>query len=287
VGPKVVSICLGVEGWVAFCSWFAFLSMRHRVKIDVEVKLLFKIVSDMRPIEQFENDLDRFGKHALPYAVRDTLNTAAYKTSDLAKRNISRKFTERNTFTKRSVRFQKTFARRIDQMESVVGSTQEYMAKQEEGFTQQKTGKHGVAIPTSAAAGQGQARKRTRKLQRRNWLNMIKPPSARVRGRGRTVIAVRDAVTSGSRVVFITKRNDPWRRPTGFYRVLGGRKKGSGWPKGAKLQMIYSAKRPTVRTAPHRWLEPATAVIAKKLDTIYRDAVIRQIKINRSFRDRG
>jgi hypothetical protein len=51
--------------------------------------------------------------------------------------------------------------------------------------------------------------------------------------------------------------------------------------------MIYSAERPTVLTSPHRWLEPATAVIVKKLDTIYRDAVIRQIKINRSLRDRG
>ena len=248
---------------------------------------MFTVKMDQRPIEQLVNDLDRFGKQAVPYAVRDSLNTAAYKTSAEAKENIGDFFIERNTWTRRSVRYQKTFSRDINHMESSVGSTEEYMAEQETGFTQTKSGKHGVAIPTAAAAGQGEARTRTRRLQRRNWLSQVKPPRARVRGKGQTVLAVRAAVQSGKRVVFVDQQNDPWNRPTGFYRVIGGRKTRSGWPTGAKLRMIYGADKPTVRTPPHSWLEPATERVTKQFDEIYRDAIIRQIRIQRCFRDRG
>ena len=53
---------------------------------------MFTISMDKRPIEQLEYDLEKFSERALPYAVRDTLNTAAYKTSDLARRNAKRVF---------------------------------------------------------------------------------------------------------------------------------------------------------------------------------------------------
>jgi hypothetical protein len=248
---------------------------------------MFTIEMDKRPIEQLENDLDRFGKQALPYAAKDTLNTAAYKSSDLAKRNLDRVFTQRNTWTKRSIRYQRVIGRDIRTMESAMGSTLEYMRLQEEGFTQHKSGKHGVAIPTGAAAGQMGAKKRTRRLQRKNWLANVSPARGRGRGKGSTVTAVRDAVETGRRVVFIDSPSDHYGRPTGFYRVVGGRKGGHGWPKGAKLQMIYSVERSSVRTDPHKWMESPVRLIMKNIGKIYRDALIRQIRINRSFRNRG
>jgi hypothetical protein len=248
---------------------------------------MFTIDFDLRPIEQLEKDLDRFGKRAMPYAIRDTLNTTAYKAAEFAKENIGRKFIERNSFTRRSIQYEKTFARDIDQMKSAVGSVQEYMAKQEEGFTRQKSGPHGVAIPTSAAAGQGEARVRTRRLQRRNWLSQVNPPKNRIRGPGRTVSAVREAIKSGKRVVFIDKRYDQWDRPTGFYRVLGGRKSARGWPTGAKLRMLYSVDKPSVRTEAHKWMDPSVDKVVRKFPEIYREAVIRQIEIQRCFRNRG
>lgn len=239
---------------------------------------------DTRPLIQLENDLDRFGKHAMPYAARDTLNTAAFKTSDLAKRNISRKFIERNTWTRRSAGYTKTFARDIDRMESEAGSTQSYMRQQEEGFTQRKSGTHGVAVPTAAAAGQGRARVRTRRLQKKNWLAQVSPVSNRKRG---TVYAVRKAVQTGRRVVHIASSSDHYGRPSGFYRVVGGSKRGRGWPKGAKLQLIYGTEKASIRVEPNKWLDPSARFVMRDLDKIYRDAINRQIRINRSFRDRG
>lgn len=245
---------------------------------------MFSIDIDKKALIQLENDLDRFGKNALPIAVRDTLNNIAFKSSDLAKRNLSRVFIERNTWTRRSIGYRRAVGRNIDMMLSEMGSTLEYMRLQEEGFVQRKSGKHGVAIPTNAAAGQLGASKRTRRLQRKNWLNQVNPPRPIVRRKGRTVAAVREAVETGKRVVFIDSRSDHYGRPTGFYRVIGGRKGGRGWPSGAKLQMIYSAEKPSVRTEPHRWIESPVKLVMRNIDKIYRDALIRQIRINRSFR---
>jgi hypothetical protein len=246
---------------------------------------MFRLSMDQRPLEQMEKDLDRFGKQALPYAIRDTLNAAAFQTAEMAKDEIGHRFIERNAYTRRSVRYKKTFSRDIKRMESSAGSVQEYLQKQEEGFTESKSGKHGVPIPSSAAAGQMGARLRTRKLQRKNWLSSINLSSSRVKGRGRTVVAVRDAVESGRRVVFIDGRSDHYGRPTGMYRVVGGRKGGRGWPKGARLQLIYDLERSSVRTKAHPWLEPATKKVTVNLDKLYRDALIRQIRLQRSFRN--
>jgi hypothetical protein len=247
---------------------------------------MFSLEMDKRPIEQLENDLDRFGKRALPYAVRDTLNSAAYYTSVEAKENIGRQFIERNAFTRRSVQYRKTFSKDISRMESSAGSVQEYLRRQEEGFVESSSGKHGVSIPTSAAAGQIGARKRTRRLQKKNWMSSIHLRSSRSKGTGRTVAAVRLAVQTGQRVVFIDRRDDLFGRPTGFYRVIGGRKGGRGWPKGAKLEMIYDSERSSVTINPHPWVSPAADKTSRNLDKLYRDALIRQILLQRSFRYR-
>lgn len=247
---------------------------------------MFTLKMDQRPLEQLENDLDRFGKQALPYAIRDTLNAAAFQTAEMAKEEISHKFIERNTYTRRSVRYKKTFSRDINRMESYAGSIQPYMRQQEEGFTEHKSGKHGVPIPSSAASGQMGSRLRTRRLQRKNWLSSINLSSSRVKGRGRTVASVRDAVDTGKRVIFIDSRSDHYGRPTGLYRVVGGRKGGRGWPTGARLQLIYDLERSSVRTKAHPWLEPATNKVTVNIDKLYRDALIRQIRLNRSFRNR-
>jgi hypothetical protein len=247
---------------------------------------MLTISLDKKPLEQLENDLDKFGKNALPYAVRNTLNTLAYEASKEAKDEVGRQFTERNKFTRNSIRFRKTFARNIDAMESSIGSTQEYMRSQEEGFTIHKKGKHGVPIPTSAAAGQMGASKRTKRLQRKNWMSQINLTKRVATGRGATIAAVRRAVKSGKRVVFIDSKNDLWGRPTGLYRIIGGRTKDRGWPRGAKLRMIYDMERTSAHTRAHHWLRPAVDKTIPKAGEIYRDEIIKQIERQQLFRSR-
>lgn len=249
---------------------------------------MFSMKMEDRPLIQLENDLDRFGGHALPYATRDTMNTVAFQSSVLAKKNVKRKFIARNKWTERSVQFQKTFSRDIDNMESEMGSVQEYMREQEEGFTRHKKGKHGVVIPTGAAAGQMGTRRRTRRLQKKNWMASVNPEKGNGQtGMQRIVDSVRNAVTTGNRTIFLKSSDDTWRRTTGIYRVIGGKKNTTrGWPRGAKLQLLYQIEKPSVRTDPHPWMELPVKVAMKNLDKIYRDALIRQIRINRSFRNR-
>jgi hypothetical protein len=245
---------------------------------------MFTLTIDTKGLEEACKGIKILGERAIPFAVRDTLNKAAWETFNGSRDEIGRRFFERNTWTRKSVRFKQAKGRDIGRMQSEVGSLQAYMRDQETGFTRHKKGIHGVAIPTSAAAGEGQVRKRTKVIQRRNYLNRIKPPQGRVRGKSRSIVAIKEAVKSGKRTVFINQAEDQWGRPTGFYRVLGGRRKGGRWPKGAKLQMIYSTERATVRTAPHPWLGPATERVVKNLDRIFRDAIERQIQLVRELR---
>lgn len=93
-------------------------------------------------------------------------------------------------------------------------------------------------------------------------------------------MAVQAAVASGQRVVFL-----PLRHP-GLYRVLGGRQTDMGWPKGAKLKLLYSLEDSSITTEPRRWLEPSAKLVVRKREEYYRKAILRQIERNRLFRDK-
>jgi len=244
---------------------------------------MLTISMDKRPIESLENDLDKFHDRALPYAARDCINNLAYETHRIAKKNAGRLMVMRNTFTSRSIQFEKTQSLDMRRMESAAGSLQEYMREQEEGFTRHKKGKHGVPVPTSFAAGQEGAVPRSKPIRRVNWMNRLRMARGR-RGaatKGQDIVlAVQNAIATGDRVVFLPLRHK------GIYRVLGGRKTDRGWPKGAKLKMLYSLDDATITTEPRRWLEPSAKLVISKRAEYYRQAVIRQIERNRLFRDK-
>ena len=126
-------------------------------------------------IDDLEKDLKTFKRSALPFATRETLNQTAYHGRLIGRRVVQEKFTERNKWTRNSIRFKKTTGTLdIDQQESEVGSTEAYMRTQEEGGAERKKHKHGVAIPTSYAAGQGRSKGRTRLPRGKHKLKNIK-----------------------------------------------------------------------------------------------------------------
>jgi hypothetical protein len=244
---------------------------------------MLRIKMDTLPIEQLENELDKFGSKTFPHAVRDTLSITAYEASKEAKEQANRVFTMRNQYTARSIRYTRARGRVVNQMESAVGSVQEYMREQEEGFTRRGRGKHGVAVPTSYAAGQEGAKPRTKPIRRTNWLQRLKMARSKRRAASvaqEIVQAAREAVATGRRTLYL-----PLRHP-GLYRIVGGRKTGRGWPRGAKLKILYSLEDRSVRTEAHPWLEPAVRVVLTRQDEYYRRALLRQIEINWQFRNR-
>ena len=252
---------------------------------------MFRIKMDEAPIEVLENELNKFGERTFPHAVRDYLNITAFEASKEAKETANMVFTMRNQYTTRSIRYERAMGLNIQAMKSAVGSVQEYMREQEEGFTRRGQGKHGVAIPTSYSAGQDGSIPRTKMIKRKFWLSRLKVSEdirEKYSNTKQSVLRrVQEAVESNTRIIFLGIRGvKNYRYKKGFYRVVGGRKVKRGWPTGAKLRLLYEVERSSVRTDPHKWLEPTVAIIMKRQDEYYRRALIRQIERQRQFRSR-
>ena len=244
---------------------------------------MFRIKMDEAPIEVLENELNKFGERTFPHAVRDYLNITAFEASKEAKETANMVFTMRNQYTARSIGYERAMGLNIQAMKSAVGSVQEYMREQEEGFTRTTRGKHGLAVPTSYAAGQDGANPRTRAIRRSNWLQRLKIARSKRRASSVSqdiVMAAQEAVSTGSRNLYL-----PLRHP-GIYRIIGGRKTGSGWPRGAKLRMLYSLENKSIRTEAHKWMEPSVNTALMRRSEYWRKALLRQIERNRQFRSR-
>lgn len=100
-------------------------------------------------------------KRAQSIAARNTLNTQAAMARRDYLKNVNDELIIRNTFTRRNIRFEKTEARVIKNMESKAGATEkaEYMELQEEGGI--KKPKRGGSIPMAQLAARRGSLKNT------------------------------------------------------------------------------------------------------------------------------
>jgi hypothetical protein len=141
---------------------------------------------DLRDFKRFTRDLEVLREKQIPHAIRDTLNAVAFEGRKRWNAEVQKSFILRNTFTQRSLQVEKARGTNLQTMQSTLGAKAPWMGKQEEGFTHTAQGKHGVAVPTPAAAGMGaKARIRTRSIRKSNYLaaiNMAKRvPGSRAR----------------------------------------------------------------------------------------------------------
>jgi hypothetical protein len=184
----------------------------------------------------------------------------------------------RNTWSERSILVRKA---NRQTMEAATGSTQQYMETQEIGGQEDATGKHGVAIPTSVASGEGRGAKPRQKLVRRpNKVSNI--TLARKANRGRMtrkqqlLVKVSTAVNSGNRVIF---HDFGGGKKKGLFRVKGGRRGTKrGWPKGARLEMLHDLSRKSVNIPRNPWLMPVANKQAQQLPRYYAAALERQLR---------
>lgn len=235
---------------------------------------MFKINID--DVEEYENHLKTFGDRAFPFASKATLNRSAFEAQKLARRDVNVKMVTRNQFTERSIQVEQTRTLNVRNQAAIVGSTADYMADQEFGATKVKTGSEGVSIPTGYAAGQEGQQPRTRLPRRANALQNIKLQHRSKKGRTRKqrmLIAVRGAVESGRRFVFLDLD-----RKKGIFKVLGGRKKPNrGWPVGARLKMIHDLTEQSITIPRNPWLKPAVDRVEILMPGFYRDSLRFQI----------
>jgi hypothetical protein len=239
-----------------------------------------------KEIKNLERDLHKFAKHAFPFATLEALNTAVAEAQKDIRRHLGDRMILRNRWTAGSVQIRKARGLKVDAQAAEVGSAQDYMREQEVGFTRRSEGKHGVPVPMPYSAGQGDARRRTRTVRNPHKLARIefkRHAGLGVNRKQRNVRSVQEAVKSGKRYIYAQ-----FKQKKGIYRVVGGSKTVKrGWPKGAKLRLVWSLTNRVYSIKAHKWLEPETDKIWKRVPDFYRRALLNQLKRQGVLTDKG
>jgi hypothetical protein len=233
-----------------------------------------------KAIKLFESQLKAFKDSALPFATRQTVNSAAFETMKRAKIRVREDFILKNKFTEKSIRVNPTRSLDVDTQEASVGSTADYMAVQEHGGIKSKKGKHGVTLPTSVAAGQAQGSKpRTKTPKPRFKMSAIKLKYKRYRYSSKkqaNAVAIKQAIKYQDKFVYLETGNKK-----GIYEIKGNRTT----LKITKLKMLYDLSHPGVVLKPHRWLEPSVAEVEKRMSSLYFKALKQQLIRHNLFKN--
>jgi len=231
---------------------------------------MFKIKTDL--IKKFESQLKAFKDRALPFATKNAINSAAFTAQKISREIIQKEFVNRNTFTQRSIRVNKTNSLNINEQESEVGSIADYMRTQEEGGRKTKKGKHGVPLPTSFSAGLSEnAKPRTKTPLPRFKMKNIKLRYKRhlySSKKQANAVAIKQALRFQSKYVYLEFKNKQ-----GIFQITGSQRT----KKIRSLKMIYDLSRTSVRIPKHEWLMPAVEQTQKKMSNLYLKALKDQL----------
>lgn len=223
-----------------------------------------------RQVKDLERQLKTFKARALPFATKATVNGAAFKGQQIARGDVGKNMITRNNFTKQSIQVEQTKTLDIKRQAAAMGSTAGYMEKQEFGGFTNKTGKEGVAIPTSYSAGQAMKSSPRKRLPRKP--NKMQNIMLKTRGKKggsrkqRNIVAIKTAASSGDKYVFLDLG-----RKKGIFKVTGGKRK-------PQIRMIYDLSEPTTPVPKNPWLKPASDKTAAFIPDIYVKALTFQLK---------
>lgn len=221
------------------------------------------ITADMKQAIELQHKLRRLNRGGIAFAARQTVNDLAFAGRAEAVKIVDQTFTNRNAWTKRTINVDRARDVSVDATASL-GSTQEYMARQEYG------GQNRAPIPTPAAAGEEGARVRRRVVRRQNRTPNLN--ASRI-ARGAPMVArVRAAIAAKERVILVERGEGI---APGIYRIKGGTPRR---PERAQLVMVRATEART-RTAPTRWLSRASAAVGPRAGNFYARAL--QFQLNR------
>jgi hypothetical protein len=224
-----------------------------------------------KQLKAFQRELKSFGKKEFPIINGMALNKTAFEARKQYVSLAERRFIMRNKWTVKSIRFQKVVG--FKNQFSEVGSTMDYMEDQEFGNTKTKTGKHGVAIPTSTASNEARGAKPRRKkviASRRRGRVQLHRVRVKAKNRVQHVVAtVRAAADAGGRRFIYLPRLG--KMGAGIYLITGGKRK-------PKLNLIYDLSRKSVSTPKRPTLKPAVDWIRPRMPGFYREAMEARLK---------
>lgn len=225
-------------------------------------------------VRKLERDLKQMAERALPFATKKTLNDAAFQAQRIIKADLPKDFILKNRFTMRSIRVEQARTLNIRRQQSVIGSTAAFMEDQEFGGIIRSKGKHGVPIPTSFSAGQGEKTKpRTRlprKANRLRNLRLSKRNKTAASKKQRNMITIRNAIDTGNRVVFLDLQHSK-----GIFKITGRKK--------LRFKMLYNLTHKSLVIPKRPWLKPAFDESIRMIPAFYADALRFQLKRHRLF----
>jgi len=228
---------------------------------------MFKI--DTREIKKMGSDLKTFGRWAYPFASKNTVNRSAFEAQRNAREIVSSNMTLRNKHTLRTIQVEQTHTLNVSRQEAIVGSTADYMEDQEFGGRKVKTGKEGVSITTSYAAGQGlNAQPRTRAASKPNKMANIQLRKRRTKGnqKQRNLVVIKQAAESGSKYVFLELG-----RRQGIFKVIGGKRR-------PRIKMVHDLSHKSVDIPKNPWLAPAVKRTEARIPEFYAKSLEFQLK---------
>lgn len=230
---------------------------------------MFSVKDD--DVKDLESRLKKIKEKAIPFAVKNTLNGLAFEGRKASISQIKESMTLRNAWTTKSIRVDKAQSLNISRMESVVGSTADYMAKQEFGHTEVKKGKSGVPLATTTASGEARGATSRKRLPRRanqlSQINLRKGRRAPKNNKQALLFKVHDGIRTGQRKFY---HDFGGGKKKGIFRVKGGTKRFKrGWPKGASIDMLYDMTETSVKIPKNKWLMPSTQKAVNMRDEIY------------------
>lgn len=203
-----------------------------------------KIVVDMKQARKLEKILGEMSAKSVKYAQKNTLNDIAFAARKEAVNNVRTGFINRNTWTERSIRVNR--AARLG-MSAELGSTEDYMRKQEVG------GKSKMYGTTPGASGENpRSRIRRRAVRAASKINRIGQAEELSGAFGsrqeRNVATLKDAKARGKK--YVKMRKGAGR--VGIYRVLGSKS-------NPRAQLLYNLRTSRVVVKKKPWLEPAAS----------------------------
>jgi len=211
---------------------------------------------EAKSFKKLQKTLNQINRQGVQFAEVFTLNDLAFSARKEGGEEIGRQFTIRNKFTRGSLGVKRA---NTSNMVSEMGTRQEYLAEQQEGFTRTD-----VSIPTTFAAGQS-GNQRTRPVIKSRRRPAVKLAKGGKKGKNRAqtnIIRIAEARKAGKKYAMLSL---PGAR--GIFLI---RKR--------SIRMVYDMRKKSTVTAKTPWLENTRAATGKKAQKIFARNMVKQLR---------
>lgn len=207
-------------------------------------------------------------------AIQNTLNKAAAVTSKESKKQLDRNFVLRNTFTVRSVVYDKATQNEISQMFSRVGALKRasYLKTQEEGGPKRARARGGaIEGPVKADSAVPMLASRdysgSKPVSTLHYVTKIKRQTV---GRGAMMSKLRTPKARSVAQMYIGKKYNIYvKRNNDIFKVKSFQKTGKD-SVHAQLEHMYTIHYGHIQITKHVWLEPSYKKASRNLEAVYK-----------------